>query len=597
MFRLDIALSQRGKSARRVGGSLVGSLLLFLLVALTAASCGTTSRPKAPQPLPDAQQILREALFSGHTGSGGAPDIATYDPAMATDQASTSVATLIYPSLVALDSRLNVRLWAAESMDISPNGLTITFHLRSGMRFSDGEPINAQTFAFALNRALDPCVQAPLAWYLYPISGAAAFNQEACVAPQQDGIAGPVLTLIGIDQPINPVDPLTLQLTLAQPAMRLLTALAEPIAFAVPQKMVQQYGADWTSHLTDHGGIGGGLFALTRTPAQGGLLLTRNASFWGAAPRLRQINYSVYSDNARGMAQASSDYQAGKLDIGYPSADQVAAAPKSANVQSAPQLRVVYLGLNWHDAPFTDERMRQAFALAIDKQTIATQRLRGEVIPTNHIVPEGLTSYNPALVGPDSSQKLTGAPAEAVNLAQAFASSACGGSYAHCPLITLETPAEDANFSDVAADIARMWQAVAPGYPLTIRVEPAALVKQREASGEAQFYLDEWVADYPDTQNALGRFTANAPGVSGSVNLPDANALLARAEAEQDPTQRAKDYQAAEQLLVSAVAVVPLYQEEFFWQTATRAQNVAFDPRGQMSVYDTLPSVVIMGNG
>ena len=597
MFSLDIALSQRGTRARRMGRSLAGPLLLFLLVALTAVSCGSTSRPKTPQPLPDAQQILREALFTTHAGSGGAPDIATYDPALADDPASSAVDTLIYPSLVALDSRLSVRLWAAESMDISPDGLKITFHLRSGMRFSDGEPVTAQTFAFALNRALDPCVQAPLAWYLYPLSGAAAFNQESCVAPEQDGIAGPVLTLIGIDQPINPIDPLTLQLTLAQPAMRLLTALAEPIAFAVPQKLVQQYGAAWTSHLTDHGGIGGGLFVLTRTPTQGGLLLTRNASFWGAAPRLRQISYSLYSDDAQGMAQAYSDYQAGKLDIGFPSADQVAAASKSANIQSTPLLRVVYLGLNWRDAPFTDQRMRQAFAMAIDKQTIATQRLRGEVIPTNHIVPEGVTSYNPALVGPDSSQKLTGAPSQAVNLAQAFASSACGGSYTHCPPITLEVPAEDANASDVAADIARMWQTVAPGYPLTIRVEPEALVKQREASGEAQFYLDEWVADYPDAQNALGRFAANAPGVSGSVTLPDVNALLVRAEAEQDPTQRAKDYQAAEQLLVSAVAVIPLYQKEFFWQTAARAQNVAFDPQGQMSVYDTLPSVVIMGNG
>jgi ABC-type oligopeptide transport system substrate-binding subunit len=266
-------------------------------------------------------------------------------------------------------------------------------------------------------------------------------------------------------------------------------------------------------------------------------------------------------------------------------------------MHSTPLLRTVYLGLNWRDAPFTNQGLRQAFALAIDKQTIATQRLRGEVIPTNHIVPEGMFGYNPALVGPDSSQKLSGATGESVNLAQAFASSACGGSYAHCPPIALEVPAEDANASDVAADIARMWQAVAPGYPLTIRVEPEALLKQREANGAAQFYLDEWVANYPDAQNALDRFAANAPGVSGSVNLPDANALLTTAEAEQDPTQRAKDYQAAEQLLVSAVAVIPIYQKEFFWQTSAQAQNIVFDPQGQMSVYDTLPSVVIMANG
>lgn len=568
----------------------MGVVLLLTLFTLTAASCGTVSRPHTPQPAPDAQQILRDTLFSSVTDSAGALDVATYDPAQAADSASRTLATLIYPSLVTLDSQLSVRLWAAESMDVSPNGLKMTFHLRSGMRFSDGEPINAQTFAYSLNRALDPCTRAPLAWYLYPISNAFAFNQESCVAPAQDGIAGPITTLIGIDQPINPVDPLTLVITLAQPSMRLLTALTAPVAFAVPQRLVQQYGAQWTTHLTDHGGIGGGLFQLNRTTQQGGLRLMRNTAFWGAAPRLREIDYSFYPS----PTQAYAAYQSGKLDISYPPADQVVAASKGSGIQSTPLLRLVYLGLNWRDAPFTDSRLRQALALAIDKQSIATQQLRGLVIPTNHIVPQGMPSYNPALVGPDSSQHLTGDAAQAVNLAQAFASSACDGKFSQCPPITLEVPAEDANASNVGADIARMWQVVAPGYPLTIRVEPAARLQQNVASGAAQFYLSEWVADYPDAQDALGRFTPTTPGVSGSVNLADANTLLTTAEDEQDSTQRAKDYQAAEQLLVSAVAIIPLYQEQFFWQAPTRIQNVVFDPQGQMSVYDTMPTVVIL---
>jgi oligopeptide transport system substrate-binding protein len=589
----DTGSMRHGRRARRGRGPVATALLFFTLlsmVALTAASCGSTSRPKTPQPAPDAQQILRDALFTSAADSSGALDIASYDPALADDPASATVATLIYPSLVTLDSHLTVRLWAAESMNVSADGLSVTFHLRSGLHFSDGEPITAQTFAFALNRALDPCVNAPLAWYLYPIAEAAAFHEEDCPAPQQDGIAGPITTLIGIGQPINPVDPLTLTLTLAKPAMRLLTALAEPIAFAVPQGIVQQYGDQWTHHLTDHGGVGGGLFQLSRTPQQGGLRLLRNNAFWGAAPRLREIDYSLYHN----AAQAYSAYQAGKLDIGYPAADQAAAAPKSADMQSTPLLRIVALGLNWHDAPFDNQQLRLAFALAINKQSIATDLLKGLVIPTNHLVPQGLLGYNPALVGPDSTQQLSGSTAEAVKLAQTFASSACSGSFAQCPAITLEAPAEDANASVVAAEIARMWQDVAPGYPLTVKVEPAALLQQRTARGDVQFTLGEWVADYPDAQNALGRFTPATPGVSGAVNLPDATTLLATADAEQDPAQRAKDYQAAEQLLISAVASIPLYQEQFFWQTSTRVQNVVFDPLGQMSVYDTLPSVVVM---
>lgn len=589
-MRTSTVRSVHGVWFARRPGPFTGLLLVLTLVALTAVSCGTTSRPQTPQPVPDAQQILRDALFTSHVNGTGAADVATYDPALVNDAASTTVATLIYPSLVALDSQLNVRFWAAQSMNVSANGLVMTFHLRSGMRFSDGEPIDATTFAYALNRALDPCVKAPNAWYLYPISNAFAFNRESCPAPTEHVIAGPITTLVGPGQPIDPVDPLTLAITLAQPSMRLLAALTTPIAFAVPQGIIQQYGVQWTAHLTDHGGFGGGLFKLTQTVPQGGLRLMRNTAFWSALPRLREIDYSLYSS----AVPAWVAYQAGKLDIGYPAREQVVTAPKGTVIQSTPLLRLAYLGLNWRVAPFNDQRVRQALALAIDKEAIATQQFDGLVIATNHLLPQGIPSYNPALVGPDSSQHLNGDQAQAVNLAESFASSACRGKYTLCPAITLEVSADNANASVVAAEVARMWQAVAPGYPLTIRVEPKAQLQQRAASGAAQFYLDEWVANYPDAQDALGHFTPTSPGVSGSVNQPDATTLLNTAESEQDPTQRAKDYQAAEQLLISAVAAIPLYQEQMYWEAPARVQNVTFDPQGQMSVYDTLPSVVIM---
>lgn len=572
---------------------LVALALTLVLLALSAASCGSGSHVRTPQPLPDAQQILRDALFTGYVNQAGAPDVATYDPALATDPASVTIATLVFPALVALDTRLNAHLWAAQSMDVSGDGLTLTFHLRSGMRFSDGEPVDANAFALALNRALDPCTHAPDAWYLYPIANAYAFNHEICAAPREDVVAGPIATLVGPGQSLSVVDPLTLVVKLGQPSMRLLTALSAPIAFATPQALITEYGGQWTAHLTDHGGFGGGLFQLTRTVAGGGLRLARNTAFWGAAPRLREIDYTLYSTTTA----AWSAYEKGRLDIGYPTGAIVAAAPRSAAIQSAPLLRQVYLGLNWRRAPFTDQRLRQALALAIDKQSIASHQLDGLVIPTNHIVPQGMTAYNPALVGPDSSQSLSGDTTAAVNLARAFASSACGGKYALCPAISLEVSTTDAAADVVAAEVARMWQAVAPGYPLTVKVEPAATFRQRVSDGTAQFYLGEWTASYPDAYVALGQFAATTPGVSGSVNLLDANALLITGESEQDPTQRVRDQQAAEQLLVSDVAIIPLYQEQFFWQAPTWVQNVGFDPLGQMSVYDTWPTVVMMSAG
>ena len=143
--------------------------------------------------------------------------------------------------------------------------------------------------------------------------------------------------------------------------------------------------------------------------------------------------------------------------------------------------------------------------------------------------------------------------------------------------------------------IARMWQAVAPGYPLRVVPEPEAALAARVASGAAQLYLSEWQAAYPDPSAWLdAAFGPDASGVSASAATPDVETLLAQGEAERDPTQRAKDYQAAEQLLVSAVAWIPLVQEQVFWQARPAVVGLTLDAQGALAVYDTAPSVVIM---
>jgi ABC-type oligopeptide transport system substrate-binding subunit len=136
---------------------------------------------------------------------------------------------------------------------------------------------------------------------------------------------------------------------------------------------------------------------------------------------------------------------------------------------------------------------------------------------------------------------------------------------------------------------------VAPGYPLRVLPEPLATLEQRVASGAAQLYLDRWAAAYPDPSAWLDEpFGPGATGAGSGAATPDVETLLRQGEAEQDPAQRAQDYQAAEQLLVSAVAWIPLYQEQAYWQTRPAVVGVTLDAQGALAVYDTVPSVVVM---
>jgi ABC-type oligopeptide transport system substrate-binding subunit len=145
------------------------------------------------------------------------------------------------------------------------------------MTWADGSPIDATTFAYSINRALDPCTRAPFIFsHLFALAGAEAFNNSACPS----GAIKSTATLIG--STIQIPDPLTLRLALAHPAGDFLSALTWPTSYAVPQALIERYGAKWTEHLTDNGPFGGNLYLLQNSPTGlGSLIFERNERFWG----------------------------------------------------------------------------------------------------------------------------------------------------------------------------------------------------------------------------------------------------------------------------------------------------------------------------
>ncbi len=234
--------------------TLAGSLALLL------SGCGgTTSGPAA-----DSQQIL-------HLQGAGVTDVKTLDPPNATDVFSVEYASVIFPGLVVLNKDLQAEPWAAAAMPtVSADGLTWTFKVKPGLKWSDGTAINAKTYAYSMNRAENPCNAFGAAYYLYAVKDAAAFNGETCAA---DGttVKGAIQTLIG--DSITTPDDLTLQIQLATPATYFLYAMTYPTSYAVPEQLISQYGNKYTDHLVDNGGFGGDIFKVTKWDHTGHLVL------------------------------------------------------------------------------------------------------------------------------------------------------------------------------------------------------------------------------------------------------------------------------------------------------------------------------------
>src|SRR6185437_16057170 len=246
---------------------------------------------------------------------------------------------------------------------------------RQGLKWSDGTPITSETYDYSINRAESPCTASPAAYYLYTLKDAVDFNTaETCTNGK---ISGKIQTLIG--DAIQTPDAQTLVLTLAQPATYFLEAFTYPISYAVPEQLITQHPTDWTQHLADNGGFGGSLYKLTLWNHAGKLTLDRNDAFWGDKPKLREIDITFYKDTTT----AYNSYLSGKDDIGGAPTAQLAQARTHKGFHQVGVQQIDYNAMNWKIAPFNDVRVRQAFAIALDKTALATTVLHGAVEATN----------------------------------------------------------------------------------------------------------------------------------------------------------------------------------------------------------------------
>jgi oligopeptide transport system substrate-binding protein len=526
---------------------MVGTLSLLVLAACSQTGGGTVR--------PDSQQVFR--IFLNANGS----DIKTMDPAKNQDFYSYFPISLTFPGLLALDANGNVMPWAAAAMPTFNSAKnTYTFTVRSGIKWSDGTPIDASTFAYSINRSLNPCTASVVTYYLFAVRDAPAFSTETC-ATDGKTIVGKLQTLIG--DSIIVQDNQTLVIKLSAPAPYFLDAMTYPTTYAQPEQLIERYGViGWINHLADNGGFGGNMYKVKVWDHQGNVNLVRNSSFWGTPPKLREVDFKVYKT----VGAEYADYQTGRLDVGAAPPAEYKASKQRSDFHEEPYLAIGYYQPNWNKAPFNNVLVRQAFALALDKEVLANQVDQGSVVATNHIVPQGMYGYDPNLAGPDGSQGLTGNSAKATQLMQQYANAACGGQLSKCPPVTLYDSNDPAVTTYDQAAL-QMWETAFPSYPIKAQfIDFNTLLSQIYSPNAPQIFGIAWSADYPDPQDWLSlQFGPGSINNTGNVNVPAANALMAKADVDLNPSDRASLYNQAEQLLETQGAWIPTYQFKTFY--------------------------------
>ena len=486
----------------------------------------------------------------------GVTDITTLDPALvlSTDQTSMSAIQMIYTGLVQLDDKLQVQPQLAQSWNVSPDGLNYTFHLNKAMKFSDGTPLTSADVAYSIDRALQPATKSTVA----PI--------YLSLIKDSDKLLGGFIPTLIDDSLITP-DANTLIITIRKRAPYFLAMLTYPCSFVVEKHLIDSYKTAFTDHLMEGGSSGP--FKVAQFTHGKEIDFAPNADYYGPHPQLHKVVFPFYqqSDNAY------HDYQIGQVDTTGVPVSTFVTDKKRSDFHQIPQLWINYYTMNYLVKPFDNIHIRQAFALAIDKTTIANNVWKGTVVPTNHIVPEGMPGYNPDLSGPDGMQSLKGNPEQAKTLLQMGLKEE---KIATLPPIklTYATSTSVAYFDQEVTTMIKMWHDV---LGVTVTADPidynSLLTQVTLATGNAsglQFWGLTWVAEYPDPQDWLTRqFDSGVPnnnmnyGQNTSSDVARQQYLqqqLENADSNGQEEARFKIYQGAEQQLVNDVAWMPMEQ-------------------------------------
>ena len=463
-----------------------------------------------------------------------------------------------YEGLTRLDANGQTSPAAAESWTFNEDGTVLTFNLREGLTYSDGSPLTAERFVYAVRRACDPNTAGDYQYILFDIAGCqefaslyaagdgatpAARDDAAAFAAARDAVAA------------RAVDERTLELTLNQPAPYFPSVAGLWVFFPAQQELIEAAGDDWWTDPANQ--IGNGPFQVSRMEQDQLIAFDANENYWGGRPVLDGIEL-VYVPDA---AVALEAYNAGDLDIVQPDPAQypaIRADPALAEqFLSFAGTNTALLSFNMQQPPFDDQKVREAFAYAFDRETWCAEVNNGDCVPTLSWIPEGV----PGFVETDA----FGFDPEAAKAA--LAESSYGGPDGF-PAVEYHYIADIPEERPRGEWIAGQYRDILGIEIALVPVEQTAWVRSiNDPENYPPLTVIGWFQDYPDPQNWLSilwaceSFFATPAGYCNTA-FDD---LVQQADQELDPATRFPLYEEAHRLLLAdAFAVVLSNQANVF---------------------------------
>jgi oligopeptide transport system substrate-binding protein len=493
--------------------------------------------PANPDDLvPPDQQVLRVRLL-------GEP--ASIDPAHDQDTTQETVIKQLFTGLTRMSPDLKPEPALAESWQFNADNTQLTFKLKD-TKWSDGQPVTAKDFVYTWQRFVDPRTASE---YVSLVTGVIKGATELNTTPVSDtATLQQAIDNLGI----KALDDKTLQVTFEKPAPFFLDIAALGNMAPVRQNVVEKGGDKWTEAGSL---IGNGPFVLKAWTKGSDMTLAPNPNYYEGAPKLQNLSFKFISDDPTAFA----NYQADEIDISntVPQAEipGIRTNPQFQDqiVQSS-QLATYMFGFNTTKPPFNDQKVREAFSLAIDRKTLTNQVLNGVPTPAYSFIPPGMPGHLTQDHASDAIKAQTFDPAMAKQLL-ANAGFPNGQGFPEIKLAFNNNSSHSLIAQRVQSDLQTNL-----GVKITLDPREPKTYFNDIQKNPPDLFRTGWNADYPDPYDWDQLvFGPRSDQNYGKWQNDQFTQLLAQADKATNADTRIHYYQEAEQVLAQDVGAIFVY--------------------------------------
>jgi len=508
---------------------------------------------------------LMAALFLAGTGAAAEGEIVfnlavepqTIDPVRNNAVDGSNVIFNLFDGLVRIGFDDAPEPGCAERWEVSEDGMTWTFHLRKGLKWSDGKPLTAEDFRYGLLRLLDARNASPNAYMAYFLkNGEAFFNGKA---GSED---------VGIDVP----DDATLRLRLENPAPLMLDCLSFYAFAPARADVVEQDPRGWATKPESL--VSNGPFVLSEWKHNSELTLTKNPNYWDADNvKIDKVRMVMITDSNTALAS----FKAGKVDLLDRIPPQMTPQLiESGEAKVAPALGTAFCVFNVARAPFDDPRVRKAFTLAIDRRTMVEKVTLGGQKPAVAFIPYGIPG-----VGSDRDFRAEGgtflperADPEAAKKLLAEAGYPDGKGF---PKVTYKYNLSSTNKA-IAEALQAMWKQNL-GVEVELANEEWKVFLNTREQGDFQIARHAYVTIFFDAGSLLEGWVTGSPKNVARYSDPEYDALIRDSLKQMDRSKRMEDMHRAEEILMRDLPVLPLYFYSTPYMQSARVKGIYISPR------------------